>query len=136
MWPFAKKPAQPPPDDVSRDGLTARFDSGIRHWVFECEGIQFWLSGIPFNRHAFAWAREAVPVIKNLEANILEKVADCLKEWDEINAPSAELLCVDLDEYAENKTMELVYTGDDSWGDLGINIMITNGQITDVNSGD
>ena len=136
MWPFSKKTVYSQPAEISRDGLTARYDAGIRQWIFQCEGIQFWLSGIPFNEHAFAWAREAVPVIKKLETSIRDKVAECLKEWDGVDARAAELLCVDLDDYAENRAMDLAYVGDDSWGDMGINIIITDGSITDAYSGD
>ena len=136
MWPFSKKAGQRQPAEISRDGLTARFDPEIRHWIFQCEGIQFWLSDIPFDEHAFAWARETVPVIKRLEIPIRDRVIECLKEWDDVDVQSAELLCVDLDDYAENKAMDLAYIGGDSWGDLEINIIITDGQITDAYGGD
>jgi len=135
MWPFTKPATSSPPADVSRDGLTACYDSKLQCWVFQCEGIQFWLSGIPFNEEAFAWAREALPVILKLEAPIRAKISACLEGW-ECDLRSAELLRVDLDDYAESKTMDLEYTGDDSWGDLGVNVIVTDGKIVDVLGGD
>jgi hypothetical protein len=135
MWPFSKPATSSQPAEVSRDGLTARYDSRIQRWVFQCQGIPFWLSDPSFNEQAFAWAGEAVPVIKNLEDPIRKKVAECLEGW-ECDLKSAELLCVSLDDYDENQILELEYVGNDSWGDMGVTVIITRGKITDVHGGD
>jgi len=132
MWPFKE---QPPPPDVSNGQMTARYDVKLKHWFFQCDGIEFNLSDVPFDQRAFDWAKEAVGIIRSLDAQIRAQVTECLEEWP-CDKSKAEILSVDLDEYAESKTMDVAFVGDDSWGDFGVNVIITNGKIVDAYGGD
>jgi hypothetical protein len=132
MWPFKK---EPPPPDVSNGGMTARYDVKLKHWVFVCDGIEFNLSGVPFDQRAFDWAKEAAAVIRSLDAPMRAQVMECVGDWP-CDKSKAEILSVDLDEYAESKTMDVAFVGDDSWGDFGVNVIITNGKIVDAYGGD
>ena len=71
MWPFKKAKVIPP---VSCGDMTARYDKKLEYWEFECGGLEFHISGIPFNEAAFDCAREVVPVIRRLDAEIRERV--------------------------------------------------------------
>jgi hypothetical protein len=104
-------------------------------WEFELEGLEFHIRGIPFNEAAFDWAREAAPVIRRLEAEIRTRVMECLQDWP-CDKTKAEILCVDLDDYGRSKTIDIAFTGDDSWGDFGVNAIITDGKIVDAYGGD
>jgi hypothetical protein len=43
---------------------------------------------------------------------------------------------VDLDHYGKSKTIDMAFAGDDSWGDFGVNVIITDGKIVDTYGGD
>ena len=133
MWPFKKSKATPP--DVSCGDMTARYDALLEHWEFQWAGFDFHIRGIPFNQEAFHWAREVAPVIRQLEPEIHASVMECLREWP-CDKTKAEVLCVDLDDYAEDKTIVVAFTGDDSWGDFGVDVTITDGKIIAADGGD
>ena len=59
----------------------------------------------------------------------------CLQEWP-CDKTKAEVLSVDLDDYAEDKTIVMAFTGDDSWGDFGVDVTITDGKIVAADGGD
>jgi hypothetical protein len=115
--------------------MTAKYDVLLEYWEFEYGGLEFHIRGIPFNEAAFEWARRAASVIRTLDAEIRERVMECLQGWP-CDKTKAEVLCVDLDEYGKSKTIDLAFTGDDSWGDFGVNVIITNGKIVDAYGGD
>ncbi len=135
MWPFAKKNSSPPPADFSKDGMTAKYDSKLKEWAFQNEGIEFSLSGIPFDENAFQWSKEASAIIRNLKDQIKTKVEECLEGWP-CDKAAAKILVVDLDGYRESKSMDIAFIGDETWGDFGVNVVVTNGQIEDVYGGD
>jgi hypothetical protein len=134
MWPFGGKSRNPPPEDVTAGGMTARYDAKLKHWVFQCDSIEFNISGIPFNQAAFDWAKEGATTIGSLETEIRARVVKCL--GDSGDRTKAEILSVDLDDYTNSKTMNIAFVGDESWGDFGVNVVIANGKITDVYGGD
>jgi len=135
MWPFHKQTSALPPEDVSKDGFTARYDPKLKHWVFVHERIEFNLSGVPFDINAFEWAKEALMVLRTLDGQIRSSVIECLEGWP-CDQTRAEILCVDLDEYGEGKTLDVAFVGDETWGDFGVNVIITEGKIVDAYGGD
>jgi hypothetical protein len=135
MWPFSKKNLSPPPADFSKDGMTAKYDTNLKEWTFENEGIEFSLSGILFDENVFQWSKEASAIIQKLEGQIKVRVEECLEGWP-CNKTSAKILVVNLDGYRESKSMDIAFVGDETWGDFGVNVIITNGQIEDVYGGD
>jgi len=134
MWPFNKF-KKTPPTDVTCGDMTARYNTNLECWVFEFRGIDFQINGVPFNEAAFGWAREAASIIHVLRAEIDSKVQGCLEDWP-CDKSKAEILHVDLGDYAETKTITLAFTGDDSWGDFGVDVTITDGKIVAADGGD
>jgi len=107
----------------------------LRCWSLRCEGIKFQVSGNPFDRAAFGWAKEAASVIHSLDHQIQSRVAECLEDWP-CDKRKAEILSADLDNYAASKTIYVAFVGDESWGDFGVNVIITDGKIVDAYGGD
>ena len=134
MWPF-RKPKPNRLADVSRGDMTARYDQQLEFWVFEYDGIEFHLAGIPFNEAAFDWAREASGVIRTLDSEIRARVMEYLGDGP-LDKTKTEILGVELDEYSESKTFVVAFTGDESWGDFGLDVTITEGKIVAVDGGD
>lgn len=135
MWPFGKSKSSPVPPSVTRGDMTARYDPKLKEWSFECEGIEFGLSGVLFNEEAFNWARESVGTVRTLNDDIRNRVLSSLVGVP-CNKSKARILCVNLDEYTNDKTLEVTFIGDESWGDLGIDVVITDGKIVGVYGGD
>ena len=115
--------------------MTARYDVKLKRWTFHCDGIEFNVSGIPFDPAAFGWAREAAAVIRSQVSEIRSRVMECLEGWPG-DKTKAQILSVDLDDYASSKTFDVAFVGDESWGDFGVNVIITDGKIVDAYGGD
>jgi predicted butyrate kinase (DUF1464 family) len=115
--------------------MTARYDTQLKEWTFQCEGTDFSVSGVRFNEEAFGWATEAVATLRSLETVVRARVVECLGDWP-CDKTKAQILSVNLDEYAESKTMDVAFIGDESWGDFGVNVIIKDGQIVDAYGGD
>jgi|GEM_PF-2552067 len=135
MWPFRKKHSNKAPKEVFKDGTTARYDSKLDSWTFELEEVEFHLSGIQFKEEAFDWARQVVVVVRSLDQQIKKSVAGCL-EGRPCNTDAAQIFWVNLDDYKTSKTFDLAFGGDDSWGDFGVNVIVTDGKIVNVFRGD
>ena len=135
MWPFGKKANSSPVEPITQAGLTAHYDVKLKYWTFQCDGIEFHVSQTPFNLAAFDWAREAATVIRLLDGQIRARVLECLEDWP-CDKEKSEILSVDLDEYPVSKTLDISFVGDESWGDFGVTVIITDGSIVDVCGGD
>jgi hypothetical protein len=135
MWPFGKKESSPAPQDVLVGEMTARYDAKLKYWIFQCDNIEFNLSGIPFDQRAFDWAKEACATIHSLEDEMRALVIQELEGWP-CDKTKSEILSADLDDYAESQTMDIAFVGDESWGDFGVNVIITARRIVDVYGGD
>jgi len=129
MWPFGSKPSLPEP--ISRGDTTARYDGQLKGWVIVRDGIDFNLPGPLLDDSAFDWVKEAASVIHGLEAEIRARVMDCLVEWP-CDKTKAKISCVYLDEYPGTKTIDLDFLGDESWGDLGIHVIVGDGRIVNA----
>jgi hypothetical protein len=134
MWPFKKSRAEPPAP-FSRGDMTARYHEVLKVWEFSLDAVDFNIAGLPFNEAAFDWAREAIPTIRKLNEEIRAKVMDYLED-SPCDKTKAKMLVVDLDDYGTSKTIMIAFTGDESWGDYGIDVIIEDGKIVDVSGGD
>jgi len=114
--------------------MTAYYDELLESWAFQWAGIEFNITGIPFNQDAFDWAREVASMIRTLDAEILARIMDCLEDWP-CDKTKVEVLYVDLDDYEKSKTVDIAFTGDNSWGEFGVNVIITDGKINDAYNG-
>ena len=137
MWPFGKRVGSPQPEDVSCGEMIARYDVKSEHWRFRRDGVEFYLSGIPFNIMAFEWSKDVLTVIHCLDGDIRARVMECLESWP-CDKTKAEILSVsvDLDKFSESKTLNVMFVGDESWGDFSVEVIVTDGRIVDVYGGD
>jgi hypothetical protein len=124
-----------PPAPVSRGEVTAKYHEVLKSWSFSLDGVDFSIAGLPFNEAAFDWARESLPVIRKLDAEIRAQVMNYLED-SACDKTKAEMLSVDLDDYGKSKTIMIAFTGDDSWGDFGIDVTIVGGRFVEVTGGD
>src|SRR5690349_1654423 len=118
MWPFdLLKPTLP--SNVSCGDMTAHYDGQMWCWKFQWDGLDFTLRGIPFNQDAFRWAREIAPAIRKLGPEIFARISEHLAKWP-CDLKSAHIYCVQLDDYGKERTIEIMYMGDDSWPEIPV----------------
>ncbi|WP_200273637.1 hypothetical protein [Luteolibacter pohnpeiensis] len=135
MWPFRKKQVLPPPEDFISGDDRAVYSTTFDQWEFEIEGIEFTLAGREFDRRTFGWAREAITMIKRLEAEIDRHVLEELDGWP-CDIATRHLLSVSMDDYTSEGHLDLAYVGDDSWGDFGVNVIVADGKVIESYGGD
>ncbi|MCU0794690.1 MAG: hypothetical protein MUF31_02025 [Akkermansiaceae bacterium] len=133
MWPF-NKPSSPEP--VTVGGLTASFSRQVEQWELTVDGIDFTYGPRDLDLAIFEWARTLAPMVQQLKEPILAAARNSVSDWDKLRTESAEILSVDLSEYPSMGLASVDVTGDDSWGDLGVTVVLKNGQIIAVDSGD
>lgn len=83
MWPFTKKPAAPPPDDVVVGQDRAHYDAQVGQWEFVVDGVEFTYSPLTFPPEAFQWAHAEVVHIKRLWHEIDRRVEAYLRDGAE-----------------------------------------------------
>lgn len=135
MWPFRKKQVLPTPEDVVLGTDRAWFLPSMNQWMFEVDGTEFTLSGREFDTRAFSWAREALGSIQALGSEIDRRVLQAIDGWP-CDASARHLFSVGLDEYASEARIHLMYFGDDTWGDYGVDVILCGGEIIDAYGGD
>ena len=134
MWPF-KKTIQPTPVKVG--ATTAVFSQHTKEWEFDFEGIAFILDKKEFDEEAVRWASDLIPMIRDLEADIVSQAKAAIDDEDGlINVDSVEMLSVDLTDYLSERIATINYTGDHTWGDLGVMVSLKDGMILGVDAGD
>lgn len=113
----------------------AKYSTTLEEWEFELDGTEFTLSGREFDPQAFEWARTALVDMRRLLPEIDREVLKNL-DGDSCDVSTRELLSVSLDDYASKGEINLAFTGDDSWGDFGVNVILAGGKIVDAYGGD
>jgi len=135
MWPFSKKADKPRPAEVHCGGITAHYDTQFHKWAFRLDGTEFTFNGGQFDPVVINWARESSETIRSLDGPLRACVVEWLKEWP-CDHSKVEIIAVDLSMYAESKTFDVSFSGDESWGDFGVNVIVKDGQIFDSYAGD
>lgn len=132
MWPFKKKQ---PREEVTVEGVTAK-SMARDSWEFSVDGLDFMITGKEFDPRAIQWAKDAALEISRLEPEMVKAVRESLEEAEELDLGSAKLFIVDLSEYGKDRYFSVTYVGDDSWGDMGVDVTIQDGKIISADAGD
>jgi hypothetical protein len=133
MWPFEKKQ---PREEVTVGGVTAKPMISHDSWEFTVEGLYFTIDGKEFDSRAIQWAKDAIPLIRSLEPEMLKAARESVEGHEGLDASSAQLLFVDLSGFEKRGRLSVAYIGDDSWGDMGVDVTIQDGKIISVDAGD
>ena len=116
-------------------GVTARYRPEFSHWVVTRDGLEFWFSGPSFPVAAFDWTREAGATVRALGDELRREVDTHFEEL-ECDRTTAKIIGIDLTEYPASRTLDVAFGGDATWGDIGINVIVTDGAIVDSYAGD
>lgn len=149
MWPFAPKSVSRLPRVVI-DGVSVVVDADDREFSFERRGVLYTFNGDVFDAGNLGRLDEVERWIAANDAEIRAVVGEHLKGWIEwdgfLPAP-----LVDITDLGPNNHITCDYSnphdgGEDapphkgrpsvSWGDLGVNVEIVAGRVTDHSAGD
>lgn len=133
MWPFKKKQ---PREEVTVEGVTARPMVSHDSWEFTVDGFDFMIDGKDLDPRAIQWAKEAALVTKSLEPEIIKAVRESVEGHDELDLDSAKLVIVDLSGFGKDRYFSATYVGNESWGDIGVDVTIQDGRIIAADAGD
>jgi hypothetical protein len=137
MWPFTfLRNSKAAPPDVAVGDTTARFDIKVGVWEFDISEHKFSIQKKEFPPECVEWARAVAEFLPAHMPAVRDAVLNELKGWKEVNAQSTEMLPVSLDDYASSRTVTLDFYGDDTWGDLGVTVVLSSEKIVEVWSGD
>jgi hypothetical protein len=136
MWPFTSKPAaavlRP---TVILGGITATYDNRWKRWRFAIREIDFELRGETLDARVIELATGVPRWISDNEAQINREIERHLKGWVEWDGKKHASGGIDVTELLSKQQIDVEYAGD-SWGDLGITIVLREGKVVDSYAGD
>ncbi|MCZ6834650.1 MAG: hypothetical protein O7G85_02655 [Planctomycetota bacterium] len=136
MWPFSKPNQDNPLPTIKVGDLIIKWDKSVGCWEFEIDGIHYDLIHNPvFDPQIIDELPKIRQWINALEAEIDKAIAEQLDGWCEWDGKK-DLFSIDVSCLLEKDQVDVSYSGNEKWGDLGVNIVITDGKIVDVYSGD
>lgn len=135
MWPFSsQKKAIPVP--IVRCGDVEIHWNADEYWEFRIDGIIYTLFDNPvFTPSLLAQLQDVAQWLIDLDSEIDQVIQRHLEGWCEWNGEKR-VDGIDVSWLAEKNEVDVCYVGNEDWGDLGINIVITDGKITSTDSGD
>jgi len=135
MWPFSrsKKSTTVP---VIRCGQTdVTWNSTFHWWEFSYGGIDYSLSDNPvFDISVLQHLPRVAQWLEDLECEINEVVKKHLVGWCNWQGEK-DLVVIDVSWLVARNEVDVSYAHED-WADLGVNVVITDGLITDSYAGD
>jgi hypothetical protein len=134
MWPFSKKPIREHPQ-VALDGTRAWYDHQRNEWSFSIDGIDYSVRGPKLDVALFHAVRRIPEEIAAIKPQIMATIREYVTEWCH-SVESAHIVCIDVTSLLSNNMYDITYAGDDDWADLGVNIIVTDGKITQSYAGD
>ena len=131
MWPFQKASLLPKPQRWLADDVVAHYNRTLKFWSFHYRGIEFCASAPVLPDDILRRAVESLGMVRRMECELLSNAKKELRAY-ECNASKACVTVVDLGECDDSSSIEVSITGDETWGDLAVNVVIEEGLIIDV----
>ena len=136
MWPFSKKARDKPTPTIKVGETLIKWDNDFHWWEFAIDGEFYSLSDNPvFDSKIIDNLPKVHQWINDLETDIDKEVSKQLEGWCEWGGKK-HVISIDVSWLIEKDQVDVSYAGDDSWGDFGINVVITGGEIDHVYAGD
>lgn len=108
----------------------------MHRWEFTDGGIDYSLSDNPvFDPSVLAILPKIATWLKELDAQIDEEIKKHLEGWCDDWCGQKELVGIDVSWLVTKNEVDVSYAHE-SWADLGVNVIITDGKITDSYAGD
>lgn len=135
MWPFSRN-KQPSPVPAIRVGeISVRWDCEFEWWEFSDGQLRYSLCDNPeFDVALLNELGQAKQWLIDLDEQISAVIKKHLWEGCDWNGVK-NVIGIDVSSLLTKREIDVSYA-DDSWGDLGVNVIITAGKITESYAGD
>ena len=135
MWPFSRDQKTAAARVVRSGGIDVEWNSCYGWWEFCADGINYSLHDNPsFDPELLARLPQVTQWLTVLDAEIDAVIAGHLEGWCAWTGRK-ELVNVDVSWLLQKGQIDASFA-DDDWGDLGVNVVITGGAISDSYAGD
>lgn len=137
MWPFSsKKKKKATSIPTIRCGkISVRWNAQLHRWQFSDGEIDYSLAGPEFD---VAVLNSLVLVrrwLTGLDKEIDAEIKKHLEGWCEWTGEK-HVVTIEVLNLARKNEIDIAYAGGDNWGDLGVNIVISDGKIVNSYAGD
>ena len=135
MWPFSRN-RKPTPVPAMRCGdVDVIWNSDFQWWEFSSGDIDYLLAENPvFDASLLPKLPTVSAWLVDLEFQIDDEIRKHLEGWCDWNGEK-ELVGIDVSWLVTKNEVDVSYAHED-WGDLGVNVVITDGKITRSCAGD
>lgn len=135
MWPFTHKKRTVLVPAIRCNGVVVLWNTAFEHWEFSIDGVNYTRRDNPvFDTEIMSQLHLPMKWIAELDARLEAEIKEHLEGWCDWTGKK-ELLSIDVSWLIAKREIDVEYFHDD-WGDLGINIVITNGKFTSSYAGD
>lgn len=136
MWPFttSEKVTLVFPI-VLHEGIRIAYDPKEKYWEYIFHDINFVYHGNEFDLRIMQLNQQILDTIKGLKTEIYQTIKTHLEGWVQWDG-EPHIVCITVENCLQDGKIDISYCGDESWGDLGVNIVIREGKIVDSYSGD
>ncbi|WP_010583744.1 hypothetical protein [Schlesneria paludicola] len=135
MWPFSLQ-TKPSPVPTIRCGDIVIHWNEDEYWEFRADGILYTLFDNPtFTPSLLIQLNDVAQWLTELNPEIDREIQRHLDGWCKWNGEK-HIDGIDVSWLAERNEIDVSYVGNEEWGDLSVNIVITDGKITGTDSGD
>ena len=135
MWPFSCNKRPTPVPAIRCGDIDVTWNPTFHGWEFSVGDIAYSQHQNPvFDQSVFAKLPEVRKWLEVLDSEINEEIKKHLAGWCDWKGQK-ELVGIDVSRLISRNEAEVSYAHED-WGDLGVDIVITNGRITSSDAGD
>lgn len=135
MWPFRRNNKSTPVPVVRCGSIDVAWDSTYHSWKFSDGEIDYSFSDNPvFDPSVLQHLPKVSQWLEELDCKIHEEVKKYLAGWCDWQGEK-DLVDIDVSWLVARNEVDVSYAHED-WGDLGVNVVITDGRITDSYAGD
>ena len=136
VWPFSRKKKSTPVPAIRCNGIDVTWNPTVHWWEFTDGGIAYSQCDNPvFDPSVLTRLPDIVHWLEKLDVEINEEIKKYLEGWCDEWRKQKDLVGIDVSWLATKNEVDVSYAHED-WADLGINIIITDGRITDSYAGD
>jgi hypothetical protein len=136
MWPFTSKKKQSPVPAVRAGDISVRWSAEFEWWEFSDGEFNYSLIDNPeFDVAILNKLGMVKHWLVDLNHEIDAEIKKNLEGWCEW-AGEKHVVGIDVSGLISKQEIDVAYADGADWGDLGVNIVITEGKVTDSYAGD
>ena len=136
MWPFSRNKTSTPVPAIRCGDIDVTWNPISHWWEFSDGGIDYSLSDNSiFDPSVLTKLRKIAEWLEDLDSEIDEEIKQHLEGWCDNWRGQKELVGIDVSWLVAKNEVDVSYAHED-WADLGVNVVITDGRITNSYAGD